>query len=99
MFGLSTPSTLKVVLPLDLSPTCFEDSSLNFKRHLYLATLLKLEICIITIYICSMATECFSDDVLQTFYEPTMPEKAVVEQAVVKEEPGVNECKITRICE
>ena len=93
---LSPPSTLKAVLPLDLSSTCFEDSSLNLKHHLYLAALFKLEICIITVYIGSMAAERFSNDVLQTFYEPVMPEKAIVEQAVVKEEPGVNEYKITR---
>ena len=43
-----------------------------------------------------MAAERFSNDVLQTFYEPVMPEKAIVEQAVVKEEPVVNEYKITR---
>ena len=33
---------------------------------------------------------------MEKFYEPVMPEKAIVEQAVVKEEPGVNEYKITR---
>ena len=36
-----------------------------------------------------MAAERFSNDVLQTFYEPVMPEQ-------VMEEPGDNEFKMTR---